>query len=225
MKMRNKDVQQPEKSDDEIRELILSVLYQAHKNARSLKSSRMSTGELKKSLKKQGLREKEIVPNLDFLILSDWVRVEKELYEFITKRGFTRKSEKVYFKISEVGINYFEGTSKFQKIRESFAGINITNIGGVTILGDGNVVVNKSYVDLYKQLSLLSEAIRKSGQLTDQEKLNYIGEIETIKAQLMKTEPDKSIIRRAWEKLKPLATISGIITFFTQVANLIGALL
>ena len=87
------------------------------------------------------------------------------------------------------------------------------------------MVVNTQYLDLYRRLSLLSEAVRNSGQLTDKEKLEYVMEIETIKDQLAKPSPDKNIIKLAWEKLKPLATISGIMTFFKQVAEIIGGLL
>jgi hypothetical protein len=213
------------RSNDEIRELILMDLYQVHKNARSLKSARKSMSELKRQLKQHGLSEREIVANLDFLISSGWVKVEKETTEFRSPRGFIRKQEKDYFKISDTGVNYFEGISKFQKIEKSFAGINITNIGGVTVVGDGNTVVNTRYLDLYKELSLFSEIIRKSDQLTDSSKLDYVAEIETIKSQLMKPDPDKSIIKRAWEKLKPLATVAGIASFFTQVTKLIGILI
>lgn len=214
-----------EKSNDEIRELILRDLFQKHKNARSLKTARKSMRELKRQLKRYGLSEKEIVANLDFLILSGWVKVEKEITEFMTPKGFVRKQGKDYFKISDVGIIYLEGTSKFQRIERSFAGINVTNIGGVTVLGDGNTVVNTDFMDLFRELSLFSEVIRKSDQLSDADKLNYIAEIETIKSQLMKQKPDKNIIRQAWEKLKPLATLPGIISFFQQVAKLIEVLL
>ena len=211
---------------DKIRKMILGELYQLHKNARGLTSARKSISELKRLLKKNlGLSDKEIVSNLDYLVQSGWVIVEKEISEFTTKRGTTRRQEKKYFKISDIGIDFFEGISMFQRVQRSYAGIKINNVNGVTILGNGNAVVNTQYADLYKQLCLLSEVLRNSGQLSDEQKLNYVGEIETIKAQLMKTTPDKSIIKRAWEKLKPLATISGIITLFSHVANLIANLL
>ncbi|WNZ29957.1 MAG: hypothetical protein IAX21_03620 [Candidatus Bathyarchaeota archaeon] len=212
-------------SDDEIRELILTELYTVHENARGLTSSRLSISELKKILMKHNLHAKDVVSNLDYLIQSGWIKVETENYEFTTPKGFTRKQEKKYYKISDVGINYFQGVSKFQKVGEKYEGINITTINGVTVLGNGNIAVNTQFIDLYKHLSILSEIIAKSSQLSDEEKLNNVGEIETIKAQLMKTNPDKSIIRKAWDKLKPLATIAGIASFFQKVVSLIGALL
>jgi len=213
------------RSNDEIRELILRDLYEVHRNARSLKTARKSISELKRQLKRHGLSEREIVANLDFLITSGWVKVDREITEFRTPRGFTRKQEKEYFRISDTGIVYFEGSSKFQRVEKSFAGINVTNIGGVTVLGDSNTIVNTNYADLYKELSSLSEVVRKSDQLTDGDKLNYVAEIETIKSQLMKPSPDKSIIKQAWEKLKPLADVAGVASFFGLVVKLIGALI
>lgn len=216
---------QVSKTNDEIRELILEELYKVHKSARSLKSARLSISELKKRFKKHGLTEKQIISNLDFLIQSGWVKVGKEISEFQTSKGFIKKQEKKYFKISDTGIIYFEGPSKFQRFEKSVAGINITNINGVTVIGDGNTLVNSNYIDLYRELSLLSDVIRKSDQLSDEDKLNYIAEIETMKSQIMKPQPDKNIIKRAWERLKPLATVSGIVSFFEKVANLIGVFL
>lgn len=159
--------------------------------------------------------------NLDYLIQAGWVKVESEEVEFKTPKGFTKRQKREYYKISDSGINYFEGPSKFQRVEKSVYGINVTNIQGVTVIGDQNVIVNTKYLDLYRSLSLLSEIIRKSSQLSDEEKLNYVMEIETIKDQLSKPTPDRSIIKLAWEKLKPLATVSGIASFFKQVSELI----
>lgn len=212
-------------TDDEIRKAILEYLYRVHREARSLKKARVSMKELKRHFRMMGLKEQEIVRNLDYLIQSGWVIIEKEETEFKTPRGFVKKQVKPYYKISDLGINYFAGPSEFQRVSKSFSGINITNVQGVTVIGEQNVVVNTQFLDLYRRLSLLSEAVRSSTQLSDKEKLEYVAEIETIKDQLAKPSPDKNILKLAWDKLKPLATVSGIVSFFKQVAELIGGLL
>ncbi|MCW4002449.1 MAG: hypothetical protein NWE95_00850 [Candidatus Bathyarchaeota archaeon] len=204
---------------------ILKFLYDVHESARSLKNNRASISELKQALKKLGYKEQEIVSKLDFLIEAGWIKVEKDEYEFTTPRGFTRKGVKEYYKISDTGINYFAGPSEFQRVEKSISGININNVNGVTIVGDSNYVVNKQYLDLFRSLSFLSEVVRTSSELTDEEKLNYVKDMETIKDQLSKPSPDKSIIRLAWEKLKPLATVEGIVSFFKYASEAIGALL
>jgi hypothetical protein len=215
----------PSNINDEVRESILNFLYRVHKKARSRESARVSRSELKKELKKIGWKEQDIASNLDYLIQSGWVRVEVEESEFKTPRGFIRKRVKEYYKISDAGINFFEGPSKFQRLEKSISGINVTNIQGVTVIGDQNVVVNTQFIDLYRRLSLLSEIVRNSSHLSDEEKLNFTKDIDTIKDQLSKSSPDKNIIKLAWEKLKPLATISGVASFFKQVAELIRLIL
>jgi hypothetical protein len=213
------------KGNDTCKKAILKVLYDAHKNARSRKSNRAPVSELKEELKKMGYREQEIVSELDYLIDAGWVKVENDEYEFTTPKGFTRKQVKEYYKISDTGINYFEGPSEFQRIEKSISGIKVKNIQGITIIGDSNFVVNSQYLDLFRSLSFLSEVVRTSDQLTDEEKLNYVKDMETIKDQLAKPSPEKNIIRLAWEKLKPLATVAGIATFFKYASEAIGALL
>ncbi|MDH5451623.1 MAG: hypothetical protein OEX77_12160 [Candidatus Bathyarchaeota archaeon] len=209
------------KSKDEIRETILRFLYDTYKTARSLKRSRVKISVIKRNLKQQGLTEQEITSNLDYLIQTDWVIRETESYQLRTKRGIIdTRSE--YYKISDKGIDHFEGASRFQKSHPP-TGINVTNIQGVTIVGDGNIV-NAKYSDLYGNLGLLSEEVMKSDQFTDEQKLNYHAEINTIKSQLSKTSPDKRIIAKAWDKLKPLATVAGIVSFFDRANALIELL-
>ncbi|MEM4383917.1 MAG: hypothetical protein QXH32_07045 [Candidatus Caldarchaeum sp.] len=210
---------------DQIRKMILSYLYNVHKRARSLKKTRVGIKVLKQYLRNLGLKEQKIVANLDYLIQSGWVKVENEVLEFKTPKGFIKKQVKSYYKITDLGINYFEGASEFQRVSKTLAGINITNVHGVTVIGEQNVVVNTQFVDLYRKLSLLSEAVRNSTQLSDKEKLEYVAEIETIKNQLAKPSPDKNILKLAWEKLEPLAKISGIASFFKQVAELMMSLI
>ena len=210
---------------DTCRKAILKFLYEVHESARSRKSNRASISELKRELKKLGFKEQEIVSELDYLIEANWVKVEKDEYEFTTPKGFTRKQVKEYYKISDVGINYFEGPSEFQRVEKSIAGIKVTNIKGVTVIGDSNLVVNSQYPDLFRLISVLSEVVRTSDQLTDEEKLNYVKDMDTIKDQLAKPSPDKNIILLAWEKLKPLATVAGIVTFFKYASEAIGVLL
>jgi len=208
---------------DTARKAILRFLYEVHEKARSRKSNRVPMSELKQELKKLGFKEQDIVSELDYLIEAGWVKVETEEYEFTTPKGFRRKQVKEYYKISDAGINYFEGPSEFQRVEKSISGIKVTNIQGVTVIGDSNLVVNTQYLDLFRRLSALSEVVRTSDQLTDEEKLNYIKDMDTIKDQLAKSLPDKNIIRLVWEKLKPLATVSGIVTFFKYVAEVIGS--
>jgi hypothetical protein len=224
--MPRKKKEKIERSNDEIREIILKFFYDAHKNASTAKKMRLKISEVKSELRKSGLDSKEIIRNLDYLMQTGFIVKEEETIQIRTNKGIF-PSKKIYYKASDKTINYFEGVSKFQKLDKSLSGINVNNVQGVTtiVVGDSNMVVNSQYIELYKSLDLLAASIQKSDSLSDEEKLNYIGEIETIKSQLIKPTPNKDIIKQAWEKLKTLATVSGVVTFFKQVAKLLGWLL
>lgn len=224
--MARKGKEKIKRSNDEIREVILKFFYEIYKKATSPKKMKLTITEVKRGLKNLGLESKEVMPNLEYLIQTNYIIKEEESYQ-VRKGQSTFYSKKFYYKASDKTINHFEGPSKFQKLDKSISGINLSNIQGVTtiIVGDANVVSNAQYVDLYKTLDILAQEIRKSRFLKDEDKLSYVGEVETIKSQLMKPKPDKNIIRQAWENLKPLATVSGIVSFFKQVAELIGSLI
>lgn len=215
--------QKIERSSDEIREIILKFFYEVHKRAATPKKMRLKISEVKSSLKDRGLKSNEIISNLEYLIQTGWILKEEETTQIRTKKGLF-PSKATYYKASDQTVNYFEGASRFQRVEKSYSGINITNIQGVVTLGDENTIVNVQYPDLYRELALLSGVIRKSSPLSDEEKLNYTSEIETIKAQLSKTQPDRDIISKSWERLRPLATVAGIASFFEKVGILIGGL-
>jgi hypothetical protein len=92
------------------------------------------------------------------------------------------------------------------------------------VIGDGNYVYNR-YSNLYRSLDLLGEEIRQTDKLSDEEKLNYQAEIETIKSQLLKPNPDRSILRTAWNALKGVATIGGVVGVLEKVKALIQPLI
>jgi len=212
----------PEKTNDEIRELILSFLFSKYKKSRSVSGAGVKRREIKQALKEQGLKEQEIASNLYYLIQTGWVDEERRTFPISRGRG-TIKAETISYRITDKGINHFEGPSKFQRIHK-LTGINITNIQGVTVIGDGNYVYNQ-HSNLYRSLDLLGEEIRRTDRLSDEEKLNYQAEIETIKSQLLKPNPDRNILRTAWNALKFVATIGGVVSVFEKVRAMIEPLI
>ena len=214
------------KDPDEVREAILRLLYDKYKSASTPKKMRLKISEIKRALKSISFESKEIVSNLEYLVQSRWITTEEEIYEVKTKRGII-PSKTTYYKISDKGVNHFEGVSKFQRT-DVLTDINITNIQGVITIGDGNIV-NVKYRELYQNLSLLQDEILKIEKLSDEEKLNLASDIETIKTQLQKPTPDKSIISKAWGSIKKLSEklqdVKPIMDILTKIGTLIGGLL
>ena len=94
----------------------------------------------------------------------------------------------------------------------------------VVVLGDNNIVRNE-HREVSESLERLGNQIRINSELSDEQKIDYQAEIDTIKSQLAKSKPDESIIKKSWNALKGVATISSIIDLYTKTKSLIDSLL
>lgn len=205
--------------NDVIRETILKHLYELHQHARSLKSASTNMRDLKSAMKQEGIPQQSVVANLDYLLQKGWVREVVEEKTYTTNRGVTVPSVSKRYKITDVGIDKLEGESAFQR-RDRYAGINVTNIQGVTVIGDENVV-NTEYSDLYQALNELEGAVSSSDGLSDEEKLNITADVESLKDQLSKSKPDKTIVSTLWSNIEKAAMAAGLANAAAQVATLV----
>ena len=124
--------------NDVLRDHILRFLYERHSTARGVKAILIGIKELQSGLKKQyGMSQAAVAANLDYRIQAGWVTENVKDRKFKTPQGVEVSSEQVKYKISDVGINHLEAGTTFSSTRTSRA-INITNVAGVTIVGDGN---------------------------------------------------------------------------------------
>jgi len=205
----------PTLTEDEIRIDILEYLYDAWKNPIGMDSHKLKISKITSDLKKKGIEKKYVVRNLIYLIETGWVNEEVKESQFFTGK-MRIPTEKKSYRISKDGIDYFEGSSKFQKSNK-LAGISMNDIkNSVIIVGDNNVVRNE-YKDLFEVLEDLGRQIRINSQLSNEEKLEYQAEVDTIEAQIKKSEPDKSILKTSWGALEKLSTVAGIVEIIEKV--------
>ncbi len=155
-----------------------------------------------------------------YLVKTGWIDEETDTYN-IPGKGITAKN--VHYHISDMGIDRFEGPSKFQKLR-NISGIDVSNVGGIVVIGDGNVVQTR-FEGLYRHLDLLEHSISITDGLSNEQKIGYLAEVETIKSQLAKPSPDRGIISRAWTTLSALSTIPGLVELVETIRKVIGPLI
>ena len=210
--------------DDVAREQILKFLYERHKTSRSISSIPIGIRDLQREMKERhGMKQQEVAHNLDYLIQVGWAAPVVKERDFTTPRGMTLSREQEKFKISDVGINRLQSATLFSKPRAA-GQINITTSQGVTIVGDGNVV-KAELADLSLALDDLETSILEHEELTPDQKLDVSADIATIRNQLAKSTPDKSIIQKAWEGIRIVGTIASLARAFAAVAPLIESAL
>jgi len=211
-------------AEDERRDKILRFLYERHKKTRGIQKIPIGIRDLQSEMKKKHeMSQPEVSSNLDYLIQVGWVREVVKDRKFKTSGGMEVSSEQIKYKISDIGINHLEAGTTFKK-PQAASQVNITNIKGVTILGDGNIV-NAEFTDLSRALAELDEKIAETSDLTDEQKLDAAGDLATIRVQIAKKQPDRSIIRSAWESVKFLADVASIADAATKVGVLVAGLL
>jgi hypothetical protein len=210
-------------SHDGIRDVILRYLHGLRGKARGMKSIEEGLKEIQRGLKDKGIKQADLVANLDYLVQKDWVKEVRHERSFTTPRGTVRQSEQVKYKISDIGIDLLEGASAYHR-EESFSRINISNVNGVTVVGTGNIV-NSQYTDLAKELLALERAVVSSPDLTEENKLNSVADIGVIQSQLARPEPDKGLVGTAWRKVEQFVTAAGFVEAAAKVGGLIGKLI
>ena len=160
--------------------------------------------------------------NLTYLIDKGWIN-KREIEKTVKVRGGTVPSTVTWYEISAPGIDRIEGESEF-KVNPRYAGININATGqNVITLGDGNIV-NAQYAALRAELESLREEIVASPEIEDEAKLDVVADIETIKDQLAKREPNPTVINQLWSGVKAVATTAGFVEAVDQIGALIGGL-
>ena len=210
--------------DDEKRDAILRFLYHRHKTTRGISKIPVGIRDLQSEMKKQHrMTQSEVASNLDYLVQVQWVREVVRERDFTTAKGMKVSQEQVKYKISDTGIDHLEAGSVFKK-PQAGSNINITNVKGVTILGDGNIV-NTELTDLSRAIEEMDHAITACDGLTDRQKLDASADLSTIRAQIAKPAPNRSIVSAAWGALNAVATIDGVVGAATRVSHLLASLL
>ena len=124
-----------------------------------------------------------------------------------------------FYSITAPGIDKIEGPGEFTMPK--FHGIKVEATGqNIITLGDGNQV-NAKFGDLGQSLSELRNAVTSSG-VHESTKLELVADIDTIQSQLAKPEPNRTIIKAAWEVVKGAAAINGCTVLVHKIAGLLA---
>ena len=209
--------------DDIIRDDILRYLYEVHRKARSPRSAGKGIRDLQSALKKRhGYKQQQVATNLDYLVQQNWVREDVSSRMYRSPGGTLQSAEKVTYKITHVGIDKLQHPSVFKRSELNKMNINVTNVGGVTVVGEGNIV-NTHFANLSRELECLRGAFDESA-LSDSEKLMVVSDIESLLAQLQKPEPNCAVVASLWEGIQRAAAVAGLSSALLHATELIGPL-
>jgi len=155
------------------------------------------------------LKENQVASNVTFLVQNGFVE-EVPIENYFAKKQFGGAKPTYKYRLTREGLAYFDHGSKFDK-SSVFAGIgDISGNGNNIIIGNQNSITsisNTKYSDGHRLAEDLRRRVNALGELTDEEKISIQSDIETIKSQLAKSEPDTGILQKAKDNISFLADI------------------
>ena len=202
---------------------MLRYFYDRNGNAtstRGKKGSSVKISDVKRELKAiHGLTQQQVQGNLTYLISQGWVKEDVVEKSYTAPSGTVIPSTTHFYTITAPGIDKIEGPGEFTMPK--FHGIKIEATGqNIITLGDGNQV-NAKFGELGQSLSELRNAVTNS-EVQESKKLELVADIDTIQSQLAKPEPNRTIIRAAWEVVKDAAAINGCTVLVHKIAGLLA---
>jgi len=84
--------------------------------------------------------------------------------------------------------------------------------------------INQTIVEAVNNISKLTHIVSQSN-LDETKKRQLIGDIETIKAQIIKPTPDKTILQKVWDAVQVVSTIGGAAQLLRSIGQVILPLL
>ena len=140
----------------------------------------------------------------------------------------TQLQTKKFYRITALGEDFIENWKKEESIfrakSEDNQSMNITNIGGVTVVGNNNIV-NAKFGEVYDKLEALKKEILSSSHLSHEEKIGCSSDIETIQSQLAKPSPSKEIIKVAWSAIEKGVVLANFGDKIHEIAKFISEII
>jgi hypothetical protein len=209
--------------NDQIRGEILQYLYDIHSKSRSPKTASAKISEINQGMKTTyGYKQNQVSCNLDYLVQEKYVVENREPRSFRTRAGTVQNSEQITYKISSVGINRLEKASLYKA--PALGGlVNISNVNGVVVVGDGNVV-NSTYTEAANLLGDLRRFVAENDQMEEEHKISMLSDLDAMTMQMQKPKPDPKILNMLWTSAKTLATMNGAITLVQHLDHVFKGL-
>lgn len=208
--------------NDTIREAMLRYFYERNANATSQRGkhgSQVRISDLKRDLKRMhGFTQQQVIANLNYLIDSGWVEEIEIERTFQTTRGTRQPATSVWYKITNTGIDLIEGESSAFRRSDPFAGISITAVGSTVQVGDDNYA-SARFNGLSTDLDALRDELVGSGALDEPTKVAAAADIETLKMQIAKPEPNRTIVDAAWAGIEKIGAAAGSVARVTSIAD------
>ena len=186
---------------DELREKILEYFFETYNKTPTRKLDLDTVVQTFITYKKD-----EVVAAVEYLADEKYLKqIEKAHYTF--------------YMISPKGQRVFV-TSRFSP--KPYSPLQINTKGGIFVFGDNVGTIKQETVQSFEEITELIKKILESEKLSDAKKREAIGDAETIRAQMTKAHPDKSILSKAFENLQYVGAVVEAVRVIKSISDMLA---
>ncbi len=153
--------------------------------------------------------------NLDYLIQNSFIVKETEPYT--GAKGVRLAKEREFYRISSKAIDFLEGESMFS-VGSSLQGLVVAGDHNIVQVGV-NLFAHEAYRDLQTALESLLHGVILTEDLSSKQKFRAIADIRAIQAQLLKPEPERTLINKLKVGIGWLAKYAGLSNFLLNISQ------
>jgi hypothetical protein len=207
-------------TDKEIRKAVLDVMNKQRKEARHEHEIRMHITQIERELHNAGHnpKDEQVMQAVDYLYAAKMlkrsqetktVKMPKPRYttQFNTGNNSFKHTD-YFYTLTVRAIDELEGETEYS--RQPFAplqNIQITTSNAPVIVGSNNNVSNN--IAVFNQLDELEQVISESSDISVEERQDVASDIESLKQQLAKPNPNQQVIGLLWTNIGRIADLAG----------------
>lgn len=221
-------------TEKQIRKAVLEVMNEQRKKSRHEHEIRMHVSQIERGMRKAGykLSDQQVMQAVDYLKETGMLKRTQETKTVKLPKSRTPsrfsvgsgsfKHTDYWYTLSAKAIDTLEGETEFsKKTFEPFQSIQINTSNAPVIVGSNNKVTNN--VSVFNQLDELEQLIADSKEISVDDRQDAASDIESLKQQLSKPNPNQEIMNLLWTNIARVADIAGAGALLTQIVKGIAA--
>jgi len=210
---------------------VLESMNAQRKNSRHEHEIRMHISQIERGVRKVGHKasDKQVMQAVDYLKAAGMLKRTQETKTVkipVSRYGIKGSSFKhtnYWYTLTVKAIDKLEGETEYSsKPFVPFQTIHINTSNAPVIVGSNNLVSNN--ITIFNQLDELQQVISETADIDVEERQNAASDIESIKQQLAKPNPNKSVMDLLWQNISRVADIAGASALAIQIAKAIAAI-
>jgi hypothetical protein len=224
-------------TNSEIRAVVLTAMNEHRKKARHEQEIRMRIDTIEHATQKinRDITDEQVLQAVDYLYGAGLLKRSQETSTIkmatSNRYGTSRrtpaqpsfKHTNYFYVLTNKAVDELEGETEYSKKPfQPLQNIQINATNSAVVLGNNNNVINKSV--LFEHLNQLQQVISESEQMSIEERQDIAGDIESLKQQLAKPNPNEGIMKSLWTSIGRAADIAGAATLGIEIVKLVATI-